>query len=34
MHDRLDEMRKKYGDSDTLNNNYLEHYLKAKGNNN
>ena len=31
MHDRLDEMRNKYGDSDELNARNLERYLKAKG---
>ena len=31
MHDRLDEMRTKYGDSDELNARNLERYLKAKG---
>jgi len=31
MHDRLDEMRNKYGDSDELNERNLERYLKAKG---
>jgi len=33
MHDQLDDMREKYGDSDELNKSNLERYLKAKGNN-
>ncbi len=31
MHDRLDEIREKYGDSDELNKSHLERYLKGKG---
>ncbi|MDH5413192.1 MAG: DUF4976 domain-containing protein [Flavobacteriaceae bacterium] len=31
MHDRLDEMREKYGDSDELQKSHLERYLKGKG---
>ena len=31
MHDRLDEMREKYGDSDEFQKSHLERYLKGKG---
>ena len=31
MHERLKEIRKKYGDSDELTQSNLERYLKAKG---
>ena len=31
MHQRLIEIRKKYGDSKELNQEHLERYLKAKG---
>ena len=30
MHNRLDEMREKYGDSDELQKSHLERYLKGK----
>ena len=30
MHLRLDEMRKKYGDSDELNKMHLERYLSSR----
>ncbi|MDO7172645.1 sulfatase [Mariniflexile sp. AS56] len=33
MHQQLENMRTKYGDSDELNATNLENYLKAKGNN-
>ena len=31
LHDKLNELRVTYGDSDQLSEKHLDHYLKAKG---